>query len=93
MAHAARSRQRVATIVGKVEFREGEGILLEIRIGEAEVNLTRADATLSWIDGDCRGQAAMPLSDFRRYVSEGAIRFARQQFQPGSLPPVFTLDR
>jgi hypothetical protein len=60
-------------IVGKVEFREGEGIMIAIRMGAIEVALTRADATLSWTDGDYRGQAAMPYGDFRRYVAEGMI--------------------
>jgi glutathione S-transferase len=73
MARAKRSHQRLGMVVGKVEFREGEGIMLEIRIGAIEVALTRVDATLSWTDGNYRGQAAMPYGDFRRYVAEGAI--------------------
>jgi glutathione S-transferase len=67
------SRKRFGMIVGKVEFREGEGIMLEIRMGTIEIELTRADATLSWTDGNYRGQAAMPFGDFRRYVADGAI--------------------
>ena len=37
------------------------------------MQLTSNDATLSWTDGETRGSAAMPIADFRRYLSEGAI--------------------
>ncbi|MCW5658778.1 MAG: hypothetical protein KIT60_13825 [Burkholderiaceae bacterium] len=60
-------------IIGRVEFREGEGIMLGIRKGPIEIAITRSDVTLSWTDGNYRGQAAMPYGDFRRYVAEGAI--------------------
>jgi hypothetical protein len=75
MAFAKPSQLRAGMVVGKVEFREGEGTMLEIRMGAIEIALTRADATLSWTDGNYRGQAAMPYGDFRRYVAEGAIRW------------------
>ncbi len=62
-----------AKIVGKVEYREGDGAKMPIRPGPVEVELTINDATLSWADGDTRGSAAMPLTEFKRYRSEGAI--------------------
>jgi hypothetical protein len=60
-------------IVGKVEYREGDGANIAIRRGPIEVETTATDATLGWADGDARGSAAMPLADFKRYVAEGAI--------------------
>jgi hypothetical protein len=66
---------RTAYVVGKVEYREGEGILLEIRPGSAEIVLTSSDAIVGWLDGCYRGEATMPLETLCRYVAEGAIRF------------------
>ena len=64
---------QAAEIVGTVEYREGDGPNIVIRPGPVEVDTTATDATLGWTDGDARGSAAMPLADFKRYVSEGAI--------------------
>jgi hypothetical protein len=64
-----------AHIVGKVEYRGGDGPPAEIREGLVEVSLSSADATLSWVEEeDVHGSAAMPIGDFRRYVDEGKIR-------------------
>ena len=79
MALAKPPQRRTGMVVAKVEFREGEGIMLEIRMGAIEIALTRADATLSWTDDNFRGQAAMPYGDFRRHVAEGAIRWTDGQ--------------
>ena len=65
-----------AEIVGKVEYREGDGANKCIRPGAVTVEQTELDVTLSWTDGDTHGAAAMPISDFRRYVASQAIRFA-----------------
>lgn len=62
-----------AQIVGKVEYREGDGQPIEIPIGPIEVETTITDATLSWIDGDTHGSAAIPIGDFQRYVARGTI--------------------
>ena len=62
-----------ARIVGKVEYREGDGPNIVIRPGPIEVQTTPTDATLSWADGDTRGSAAMPIGDFQRYVAKGMI--------------------
>lgn len=62
-----------AQIVGKVEYREGDGPKIAIRPGPIEVELTINDATLSWTDEDTHGSAAIPLTEFKRFCSEGAI--------------------
>lgn len=64
---------QTARIEGKVEYRGGDGPPVEIRKGPVEVSFSSADATLSWIDEDVHGAAAMPIGDFRRYVKEGKI--------------------
>jgi|OpeIllAssembly_1097287.scaffolds.fasta_scaffold110737_2 hypothetical protein len=65
---------RNARIVGKVEYREGDGANITIRPGPCEVDETAMDATISWTDGDSRGSAAMPIADYRRYVSSKALQ-------------------
>ena len=62
-----------AQVTGTVEYRQGDGITATIRPGPVEVETTLTDATLSWSEGDTHGAAAMPLQDFHRYVSKGAI--------------------
>lgn len=66
--------QHNANIVGKVEYRQGDGPSLVIRRGPVEIETTQSDATLSWTDGDTHGAVAMPLTDYKRYVDEGAIQ-------------------
>lgn len=65
--------QQTGFIVGKVEFRPGDGALMRIPKGPVEIETTRLEATLSWVDGETHGAAAMPLTDFKRYVTQGAI--------------------
>jgi len=60
-------------IVGKVEFRPGEGAMMPIPHGPVEIETSRLEAILSWVDGETHGAAAMPLTDFKRYVTKGAI--------------------
>ena len=67
---------QAARIVGSVEYREGDGAMLVIPIGPCEVNLAPDSATISWTDGETRGLAAIPLTDFNRYVSVRAIEMA-----------------
>jgi len=62
-----------ASIEGCVQFREGDGINITIRPGACEVAITDLDATISWSDGDTRGSAAIPISDFQRHLATGAI--------------------
>ena len=63
-----------AHIVGLVEYREGDGPNITIRRGPCEVQESALDVTISWTDGNTDGAAAMPLDDFRRYVSSKAIQ-------------------
>lgn len=65
---------QTARIVGKVEYRGGDGPAVEIREGPVEVSLSATDATLSWIEEDVHGSAAMPIGDFRRFVQEGKVK-------------------
>lgn len=63
-----------ARITGKVEYREGDGANITIRLGPCEVVETELDATLSWTDGESRGSAAIPIADFRRHIASKAIQ-------------------
>jgi glutathione S-transferase len=71
---AVRPVQLTALVVGAVEYREGDGVLLEIRRGVIDVEIAGTDAVLTWTDDDYRGAAAIPYVDFRRYVNAGDIR-------------------
>lgn len=62
-----------ANIIGKVEYREGDGVNITIRPGRVEIEATAFDATLSWVDEQTHGTAAMPIGDLRAYVASGAI--------------------
>jgi hypothetical protein len=62
-----------AQVMGKVEYRQGDGVNVTIRLGPVQVQTTPTDATLSWADGETRGSAAMPLGDFKSYVAKGLI--------------------
>jgi hypothetical protein len=69
---------RHARITGKVEYREGDGTSMLIPQGPCEIEETPLDVTLSWIDGETHGSAAMPVSDFKRYLASKAIEFDTQ---------------
>lgn len=62
-----------ARIEGLVEYREGDGPNIKIRLGLCEVQESAHDVTISWIDGASHGVAAIPLFDYKRYVSSRAI--------------------
>ncbi len=63
-----------AQIVGKVEFRTGDGPMLVIPEGPVEVQTGPRDATLSWHDDDANGAATLTLGEYQHYVAQGAIR-------------------
>lgn len=63
-----------ARITGEVVYREGDGANIVIPSGPCEFEETAQDVTLSWIDGDTRGSTAIPLADFKRYVTTCAIQ-------------------
>jgi hypothetical protein len=62
------------TIVGKVTYREGDGVEMTIPPGPCEVETTDLDATLSWTEGEVHGSAAITLQEFRRFVDGGALK-------------------
>jgi hypothetical protein len=62
-----------AQIVGRVEFRAGEGPLFDIGRGAVVIETTSADALFSWSDGDGHEIAAMPLSCLSRYIVQGCV--------------------
>lgn len=64
-------------VVGAVEYREGDGALLEIRRGVVDVEIAGTDAILTWTDDDYRGAAAIPFVDFAHHVYAGDIRLPR----------------
>lgn len=65
---------KTARITGKVEYREGDGANITIRVGPCEVEETALDATISWTDGESHGSAAIPIADYRRYIASKAIQ-------------------
>lgn len=75
MADTSNTAQ-TAQIVGKVEYREGDGANIVIRPGPVKVQTGANDVTLSWVDEDVRGSTAIPLADFKRFVAEGKIKLA-----------------
>jgi hypothetical protein len=65
-----------AQIVGEVQYREGDGANMLIRPGPVKIHMGNIDVTLSWEDEGTRGSTAIPLADFKRFVSEGKIKLA-----------------
>jgi hypothetical protein len=64
---------RQARIVGEVTYREGDGPEIAIPRGPCEITVTHLDVTIAWIDGDTHGSAALPLAEYTRWVTSGAI--------------------
>lgn len=62
-----------AEIKGIVEYRLGDGPLCSVPQGPVEVETGANDVTLSWGNADTRQSAAIPASDFSRYVTDKAI--------------------
>ncbi len=63
----------IVTVKGLVEYRVGDGPLCAVPLGSVEVETAPNDVTLSWGDGETHQFAAMPATDFLRYVSSKAI--------------------
>jgi glutathione S-transferase len=63
-------------VVDTVEYREGEGMSLEVRRGMVQIEVTCMDAVLSWADEKHHGMAAIPYANLLQYVKDGAIRLA-----------------
>jgi 2-methylisocitrate lyase-like PEP mutase family enzyme len=66
-----------ADVVGRVEYRLGEGPLEQIRPGQVEITFSPGDAVFTWAEGTWKNEAAMPFANFCRYVSDGAIVLAQ----------------
>ncbi|MGP1684723.1 MAG: hypothetical protein ACTS8S_20570 [Giesbergeria sp.] len=63
-----------ATICGDVTYTPGDGAPIAIPRGPVEIDQSEDSTTLSWTaDNNAAGSAAMPHSEFDRYVSEGSI--------------------
>lgn len=60
-------------IVGHVTYREGDGQEVVIRPGPCEITVTNLDVTITWTDGDTRGSTALPVAEYTRYVTDGAL--------------------
>jgi hypothetical protein len=65
---------RPGKIVGHVTYREGDGPEMTIRPGPCDITVTNLDVTITWTDGDTRGATALPVSEYTRFLTSGAIR-------------------
>jgi len=74
-----------ARITGRVEYREGDGANITIRPGPCEIDVNALDATISWTDGESHGSAAMPIANYRRYVSSKAIKATLNKWPPRAI--------
>lgn len=71
-----------AHVHGRIEYREGDGMNLTIPQGPVEITETTLDVTLSWVDGETHGSAAIPMADFKRHVANKAIEVLGPQPDP-----------
>lgn len=62
-----------ADVKGIVEYRLGDGPLCSVPQGPIEVEPGADDVTLSWGNAHTRQSAAIPASDFSRYIASKAI--------------------
>lgn len=62
-----------AQVKGLVQYRAGDGPLLDIPQGPIEVELAADSAVVSWTQEDESLNIAIPLQDYKKYVTEGAI--------------------
>jgi hypothetical protein len=69
-------------VVGKVEYRHGEGPLREIPQGMMEIRTTTVDAVVRWSDGASHGLSAMRVANFCGYLADGAIIVANKPPMP-----------
>ena len=66
------------TIVGKVVYSSGDGPMQEIPVGPCDIDATSMDATITWIEGEGAGIAALPIDTYTRYLTGGAIKLDDQ---------------
>jgi len=67
---------RRGEVVGQVTYREGDGPELTIPTGPCAITVTHLDVTITWTDGDTRGSTALPLAEYTRFLTSGAIRLS-----------------
>ncbi len=60
-------------VVGKVGYREGDGVMLLIPAGPCEIELDELDVTITWVDDKVHGSTAIPRSDFDMHVASGLL--------------------
>ena len=68
--------RRNGRVTGTVKYREGDGVLMDIKRGPCEIEIADLDVTLTWFDGDVHCSTAIPRSDFDRYVADGDLVLA-----------------
>jgi hypothetical protein len=56
-----------------MSYRVGDGPQVPIPPGPCEIVVTPQDATISWRDGEARGVAAIPITEYRQRVKEGLL--------------------
>jgi len=62
-----------AEVKGSVEYRAGDGPLIEVPRGPVEVALEIDCAVLSWGDEGKTQVTAIPMMDYERFIKEGKI--------------------
>lgn len=63
-----------AKIVGRLEYRAGDGPVLMIPPGPVEIEMAEDSAVLSWGDQGNVQTTAIPIDDYQRYLREGVIK-------------------
>ncbi|RZI60328.1 MAG: hypothetical protein EOP14_01660 [Pseudomonas sp.] len=62
-----------ANIKRLVQYRAGDGPLIDISEGPIEIEVAADSAVVSWTDKDELFSAAIPMEYYRRHISECAI--------------------
>ena len=60
-------------VVGAMTYREGDGVQITIPPGPCKIVIADIDVTLSWVDGETRGSAAIPMGEYSHYVADGIL--------------------
>jgi hypothetical protein len=62
-----------AQVNGVLEYRAGDGPLIQIPVGPVEVTVAADSAVLSWGESGNAQTAAIPIAEYERYVRDGVI--------------------
>ncbi len=60
-------------VVGEVNYREGEGMMLKIPPGPCEIALADIDVTITWVEDGVHGATAIPRSDYDEHLARGVL--------------------